>query len=145
MAAYRDRKIELAVAASLFGIFLFLLLGALERVEQEGEEAAVQAEAAALRVELLDRLSHREAFGGPLPDSDNPVAWAGRAPPAYAGEFDEAPAARGVWYFDRRAGVLAYRFRQGGEARFRLARLAAARDSRGALGGVGLLRLENGQ
>ncbi|MBS1190739.1 MAG: hypothetical protein H6R10_2531 [Rhodocyclaceae bacterium] len=143
MAGYREKKIELAVAAIILALLSILLLGALERAQRSMEEAMVQAEAGALRVELLDRLSHREAFGGKLPEGRNPVVWAGRAPSGYVGEVDAPPAERGIWYFERRSGVLAYRFRHGGEARFRLAFMSASRDVPAVLAGVGLVRLEN--
>lgn len=103
----------------------------------------VQAEASALHVELLDRLTHHEAFGGRLPESVNPVVWAGRTPIGYVGELDDTPTERGIWYFGRREGVLAYRFRQRGEARFRLVRVALSQDSTAVLGKVGLVRLED--
>lgn len=145
MGGYRERKFELAVAATILGVLFFVLLRALNWAQREMEEAMVQAEASALRIELLDRLSHREAFGGQSPTSLNPVAWAGRAPPGYVGELDGAPHERGIWYFERRSAVLVYRFQHGGEARFRLVRMTGAQDAPAALAGVGLLRLENGK
>lgn len=144
-AGYRHKKLEMAAAAVIVSVLFVLLLGALERVQRQTEEAMVQAEASALRVELLDRLSHHETFGGELPRSLNPVVWAGREPPGYVGEVDEPPVEGGVWYFERRTGVLAYRFRHGGDARFRLVRVAGASGAPAVLAGVGLLRLENGQ
>jgi hypothetical protein len=132
------RKYEFALLAAIVAVLLAFLLAALERTRADFEAAAVQAEAATLRVELLDRMAHREAVGGPLPAGVNPVDWAGYRPRGYLGELDAPPAARAVWYFDRRAGALIYRFRTGGEARFRLARGAG-----GALGGFGLQRTDN--
>lgn len=131
------RKFEFAVVAVLVAILAAILMPALERTRAEFEEAAVQSDVAALRIELLDRLSHREAVGGALPVGANPVAWTGYQPRGYVGERDEAPAETGVWYFDRRAGELAYRYRSGREARFRLARGGSA-----ALAGIGLQRVD---
>ena len=115
---------------------------ALDRAREEVEDATVQSEAAALRVELLDAQAHRAAFGGALPAGDNPLRWVDRQPAAYLGELDAAPEAGGVWYFDRARGELAYRFQSGREARFRLARGAEAAGVAGTLGGVGLLRVD---
>ena len=137
------RKLEFVVLASILGGLGMLLLGALERTRDAAEESMVQAEATALRVELLDKLAHREVQGGPLPTGSNPVQWAGRAPVPYLGELETAPDARGVWYFDRPAGLLVYRFRRGGEARFRLAVGAKGQSAPATLGGVGLVRLQN--
>ena len=136
------RKYEFAVLVLIVGALALFLLRALDDAQQAVEEANVQAEAAALRVELLDALAHREAFGGALPASDNPLRWVDRQPAAYLGELDAAPVARGVWYFDRPRGELVYRFKSGREARFRLVRGAAAAGVAGALAGVGLLRVE---
>ncbi len=136
------RKYEFAVLALVVGVLAVFLMRALERAREEVEEASVQSEAAALRVELLDAQAHRAAFGGALPASDNPLRWVARQPAAYLGELDAAPQAGSVWYFDRVRGELVYRFRAGREARFRLARGADAASAPGVLGGVGLLRVE---
>ena len=141
-ASQSRRKYELAVLVLAVGVLALVLLRSLDGAREEIEEATVQSEAAALRVELLDALAHREAFGGALPPGDNPLRWAGREPAAYLGELDAAPAARGVWYFDRAHGELVYRFKSGREARFRLVRGAAAAGVAGTLGGVGLLRVD---
>ena len=136
------RLYELAVVVLVVAVLAWLLMRALDRAREEVEEATVQSEAAALRVELLDAQAHRAAFGGALPNGDNPLRWVGRQPAAYLGEFDAAPAARGVWYFDRARGELVYRFQSGREARFRLVRGAEAAGVAGTLGGVGLLRVD---
>ena len=136
------RLYELAVVVLVVAVLAWLLMRALDRAREEVEEATVQSEAAALRVELLDAQAHRAAFGGALPNGDNPLRWVGRQPAAYLGELDAAPAARGVWYFDRARGELVYRFQSGREARFRLVRGAEAAGVAGTLGGVGLLRVD---
>lgn len=135
-------KLEFAVAVFIIGMLAILLLQSLSEMQREMEEASVQSEVSALRIELLDRLAHREAVGGALPAGDNPVVWAGRMPAGYAGELDAAPERRGVWYYDRRAGQLVYRFRAGDEWRFRLMR-GGHIEAPGVLGGVGLLRVDD--
>lgn len=127
----------------IIGVLAVFLLSALERARVEMEEASVQSEAAAIRIELLDRIVHRESVGGELPQSSNPLRWIGYVPTGYVGELDSAPAARGIWYFDRKTEVLVYRFQLGGEARFRLARGMSGAGASGILAGVGLLREEN--
>ena len=136
------RLYELAVVVLIVAVLAWLLMRALDGAQQEIEEATVQSEAAALRVELLDVQAHRATFGGALPNGENPLRWVDRQPASYLGELDAAPTARGVWYFDRARGELAYRFRSGREARFRLVRGAEAAGASGALGGVGLLRVD---
>lgn len=139
-AGVSDRKLEFAVVAVVLGIVVYLLLDALAAVQRQIEESAVQAEVAALRVELLDRLAHREGFGGELPPGENPVVWAGRAPAGYIGEVDAADG-EGLWFFARGQGILVYRFRAGDEWHFRLDRSVRG-DGGAVLGGIGLVRVE---
>lgn len=136
------RIFEIAVVVTIVGSLLFFLLPVLDDTRFRMEDAAVQAEAAAIRIDLLDRLAHHQAVGGKLPQSANPVQWIGRVPKGYLGELESAPEARGVWYFDRRAGELVYRFQASGEARFRLVRGAGSGGAPGVLAGVGLARIK---
>ena len=136
------RRYEFPVLVAIIGVLAFLLLNALERVREEFEEAAVQSEVAALRVELMDRLAHHQSVGGALPASRNPLLWIERKPGNYVGELDVTPETGGVWYFDRKREELAYRYRSGREARFRLVRGAEAVGVKGSLAGVGLRRVD---
>ena len=146
MATGKTRKYEFAVLVVIIAVLALLLMRALEWAREEVEEAAVQSEAAALRIELLDRLAHREAQGGKLPASNNPLRWVRRVPENYRGEFDVPPEENAVWYFDRRHDELVYRFHSGREARFRLERgLGAAPGAENVparLAGVGLRRVD---
>ncbi len=138
------RKYEFPVLVIVIAMLGLLLMNALERVREDFEEAAVQSEAAALRVELMDRLAHHQAVGGLLPESPNPLRWVERKPAGYLGELDAAPDAGGVWYFDLRQEELVYRYRSGRLAVFRLARGAEAAGVRGSLSGIGLQRVDDG-
>ncbi|MDX9706644.1 MAG: hypothetical protein RBT86_03595 [Azospira sp.] len=137
-----DRKLEFAVVTIVVCALLAFLLDALDDTRQEVEEAAVQAEIAALRIELLDRLAHREGFGGTPPASDNPVVWAGRRPTPYVGEVDtpESAVGRGIWFYAQDGKTLVYRFHSGEEWRYRLTRSTGG-DSVAVLGGIGLARV----
>jgi len=136
------RRYEFPVLVAIIGVLALLLMNALDRVREEFEEAAVQSEVAALRVELMDRLAHHQSVGGSLPASRNPVVWVGRKPGNYLGELDATPEAGGVWYFDRKHEELAYRYRSGREVRFRLVRGNEAVGVKGSLAGVGLARID---
>lgn len=137
------RYYEFAVAVIVLGILALFLMQALGRARSDMAEAGVQVEAAVIRTELLEVLAHREMYGGDLPKSDNPVDWVASKPRNYRGAFDQAPVERAVWYFDRQAGELVYRFEDGHRARFRLSREAGPTGARGVIAGVGLLRLED--
>ena len=147
MATGKTRKYEFAVLVVIIAVLALLLMRALEWTREEIEEAAVQSEAAALRIELLDWLAHREAKGGKLPASNNPLHWVRRVPENYRGEFDVPPEERAVWYFDRSHDELVYRFHSGREARFRLERglgaAPGAENTPARLAGVGLRRVDH--
>ena len=137
------RYYEFFVVVVLLGILALVLMQSLGRVRGEMEEAGVQAEAAAIRTELIEAIVHRETFGGALPNSDNPVDWVSTPPRNYLGALEKGPEEKAVWYFDRHVNELVYRFRDGHRARFRLSRDAGRTGSRGVIAGVGLLRLED--
>ncbi len=139
------RRYEFAVVVLVVSVLALLLMQAIEQTRRQVEEAAMQSEVAALRIELLARVAHREVHGGGLPASDNPVLWAGRVPEGYRGEMAAPPAQGGAWYFDTGRGELIYRYRAGDEARFRLERRAGSPFSGGEmpgrLAGIGLRRV----
>jgi hypothetical protein len=137
------RYYEFAIVVVLISILALVLLGALWRTSNEMEEAGVQADVAAIRIGLIEVVAHRETFGGSLPKSDNPLDWVATRPANYQGEVDGMPDSKSVWYFDRRARELVYRFRDGHRARFRLSRDGNVESPRAVVAGVGLLRLED--
>ena len=145
MDRVHPRKFEFALMVVVIGLIALLLFRALRSAHEEVEESTVQAEAAAMRVELLDRLTHRELYGGKLPESRNPLRWVVRELPGYLGELDVPPSQGGVWYFDRQRQELIYRFHSGREARFRLVRGTEMDKVQGGLSGIGLRRVDDGR
>lgn len=138
------RPFEFAVVVVLVAVLAILAMQALQRARGEVEEASVQAEAASMRAQLMERLAHRATFGGALPASDNPVDWIRLAPNNYRGAHDRPPAERRIWYYDKARQELIYVFDDGHHARFRLSRTAGGSGVRGVMGGVGLLRVAEG-
>jgi hypothetical protein len=134
------RYFEFAIAIALIGTLSLFLLGALDSVRSDMEEAIVQSEAASLRLELAEAVVHREASGGSLPTSANPLDWVANKPGNYLGAFDVPPDASSVWYFDRQASELAYRFHSGYVARFRLGR--GSGNEKLVISGISLQRLD---
>lgn len=137
------RYYEFAVVVVLISILALVLMWALDRARGGMEESIVQSEAASIRMGLIEVVAHREAFGGELPKSSNPVDWVVTKPANYVGEFDSVPDSRSVWYFDRRANELVFLFRDGRRARFRISRDVNVDSERAVVAGVGLLRLED--
>jgi hypothetical protein len=139
------RQFEFAVVVMILTVLAVLLMQALERTRNELEDAGMQAEAASIRIQLMERMAHHATFGGVLPASDNPADWI-RSPPAnYLGALAQPPAARRVWYYNSGAQELVYVFNDGYQARFRLSRAAGARGAHGVMSGVGLLRVDPGR
>ncbi|PKO36293.1 MAG: hypothetical protein CVU33_19140 [Betaproteobacteria bacterium HGW-Betaproteobacteria-6] len=137
------RYYEFAVVVVIISVLALVLLKALGRTGNEMEEANVQSEVSAIRIGLMEVVAHRETFGGSLPKSDNPLDWVASRPANYVGEVDGVPDSEAVWYFDRSARELIYRFRDGHRARFRLSRDSNVESPRAVVAGVGLLRLED--
>lgn len=137
------RQFEFAVVVILVSVFAVLAMQALQRARGEVEEAGVQAEAASIRAQLMERMAHRATFGGPLPASDNPLDWIRLAPNNYLGALDQAPAERRIWYYDNSERELIYVFHDGHRARFRLSRTAGGSGVRGVMGGIGLVRIDH--
>lgn len=137
------RYYEFAFVVVLIGGLSLFLMHSLEAARLEVEEAIVQSEVAAIRIGLIEVVAHRETHGGELPKSRNPLDWVSVRPENYIGELDAVPARTSVWYFDRPAGELVFRFRDGHRARFRFSRNMGSEYSVAVLAGVGLARLED--
>lgn len=138
------RRFEFSVVVMLIAVLAWLVMMALQRTRSELEEAGVQTEVAAIRVQLMERLAHRATFGGPLPASDNPMKWIRTPPNSYLGAVDRVPAVKSAWYYNNATQELVYAFHDGRQARFRLSRTAGASGAPGVIGGIGLLRLDDG-
>lgn len=137
------RYYEFAVAVILIGVLALFLLRSLADTRLAMEEATVQSVAAAMRIELVEVVAHREMVGGVLPSSRNPVDWVTVKPVNYLGQRDTLPDETSVWYFDTQAGELVYRFRDQHRARFRLTREGGVGQGRAVIAGVGLIRLDD--
>lgn len=138
------RYYEFAIAITLIGAVSLFLLASLDAVRNDMEEALVQSEVASMRLELAEAVVHRVASGGGLPQSNNPVDWVASKPASYRGALDAPPEERSVWYYDRQAGELIYRFHDGHGARFRLGR-GNSHDERLVISGISLQRLDKRQ
>ncbi len=71
------RYLEFALLAVMIGGLSLYLLRALESARADVEEAVVQADAAAIRISLMEIATRRAMLGGNYPDSDNPINWLG--------------------------------------------------------------------
>lgn len=137
------RYFEFSLVVLIISILAIILWQAIGRASVELEEAKMQADVAALKIGLMEVVTQRQINGGSLPVSDNPINWVSTPPGGYLGEVDGVPDGKSVWYFERRAKELVYRFRDGHRASFRLSRNAGVESDRAVVSGVGLLRLED--
>lgn len=135
------RYLEFSVAVLVISILSIILWKSIGRAGDELEEARMQADVAAIKIGLMEVVTQHQINGGELPKSDNPIDWIATPPGGYLGALDAVPAAKSVWYFDRRTRELVYRFRDEHRARFRISRDAGVESSRVVIAGVGLLRL----
>jgi hypothetical protein len=134
------RYYEFAIAITLIGVVSFFLLASLDSVRSNMEEALVQSEAASMRLELAEAVVHRAVSNGSFSPGNNPVDWVANKPANYRGAFDAPPDERSIWYFDRQAGELVYRFHDDRRARFRLG--YGGGDGRLVISGISLQRLD---
>jgi hypothetical protein len=139
------RQFEFAVVVVILAVLAVLLMQALEGTRNELEEAGMQGEVSAIRIQLMERMAHHATFGGILPASDNPADWIRTPPGNYLGVLTQPPEERRVWYYNKSAQELVYVFNDGYQARFRLSRAAGARGAHGVISGVGLLRVDPGR
>jgi len=137
------RYLEFAVVILIISALTIGLYGALIHAKGDMEEAVVEAELASLHAQLLEKMAHREVFGGALPKGDNPVRWVENKPANYLGEFDHPPAQQGVWYYDVSNQVLIYRFQDGRLAGFRLSSASANESVGQGISGVVLQRMSD--
>lgn len=133
------RYLEFSLALLGIGGLMLLLFMALQRTRLQAEAATVQAEAAALQAQLLEVLTRRELYGTPLPVSDNPVDWVGTPPHAYLGPRQSEPDEHNIWYYHAPSRQLRYRYSDGRQACFQLARGRQRDQAAGVLGGIGLI------
>ena len=135
------RYLEIAVIVIVISLLVGGLMTALEDAHERTEAARLNAEEAAIRTQIMEVLTHRETYGGPLPQSDNPVDWI-RVPPAgYQGVHAQAPTGENFWYFDSTQRQLIHVGRNGKITKFHLSRQANS-NTRGIIAKIGLERLE---
>ena len=107
-------QLELAVSIVLIAIFLAVFLERTFYYQEYAEKTAMEMTVANMRTGLRYRiaglmLDNRLSEIPALAD-ENPVNWLAEPPENYLGEFDSPPrdGTAGKWFYDRRAGELAY-------------------------------------
>lgn len=107
-------QLELAVSIVLLAIFLAVFLERAFYYQEYAEKTAMEMTVAnmrtGLRYKIADLMLNNRLSEIPALADENPVNWLAKPPENYLGEFDSPPrdGTAGKWFYDRRAGELAY-------------------------------------
>ena len=118
-------RFDFAVTLTVIAILATLLLGYLNKAQNDIEKVILETELNSLRLSLAEHwvdksLKNQSIDSGSLKNS-NPMLLIAERPENYIGEFSKAPSDRKeVWYFDTTKKQLIYVFNDGHQARYRL-------------------------
>lgn len=108
---------EVGVAAVILSILGVVMMQRIAYYQAEAERVAVLSTVASLRTGLHMKVAQLRMTGQgadiAVLAGQNPIAWLGRPPPNYAGEYSKPgphEVASGSWYFDRTTKTLVYLF-----------------------------------
>lgn len=146
-------RLEMAVPVAVALVLLTFLLSALSDTYQRSEQARVEQDIAALRLQIVERLTTRELYDAALPNSDNPLDWVLEKSlhiPSFSYQNrqeknidTETESVRGQWFFHEPSRELRYRFNSPSKhlVRLKLVR-QAEKNNPMVLRGVSLQRLD---
>lgn len=137
-------RFDFAVTVSIIAILAWILLTSLNSMQKQIESVILDTDVTNLRWELRAAWAHRNVTGQPAGISElegaNPMRLLAELPQNYIGEYAQTPDATAVWYFDTHGKRLVYIFRDGHQARLKLASTANLGEApRGSIGGVDLI------
>jgi hypothetical protein len=136
---------NLGTSSIVIAVLAVIVMGQINRAQNEVEISMMETDVANIRWGLREFWAHRTAIGQSIDanqiENTNPLQWVNERPENYRGEYADMPAdAESVWYFDTSTKQLVYIFKDGHQARYRLASTAKLnRASRGAVGGMDLV------
>lgn len=139
-------RFDFAVTLTVIGILATLLLGYLNKAQNDIEKVIVETELNSLRLSLaehwVDESLKNQSIKSEVLKNGNPMLLIAERPDNYIGEFSEVPSnKKEVWYFDTRKQQLIYVFNDGSQARYRLSSTAGqAKASLLTVGGLDLVK-----
>lgn len=139
-------RFDFAVTLTVIGMLATLLLGYLNKAQNDIEKVIVETELNSLRLSLaehwVDESLKNQSIESEALKNGNPMLLIAERPDNYIGEFSEAPSnKKEVWYFDTRKKQLIYVFNDGSKARYRLSSTAGqAKASLLTVGGLDLVK-----
>jgi hypothetical protein len=141
-------RFDFAVTLTVIGILATLLLGYLNKGQNDIEKVIVETEINSLRLSLaehwVDKSIMNQSIDSEALKNSNPMLLIAESPENYIGELSEAPRSKkAVWYFDTAKKQLIYVFNNGRQARYRLSSTAGqAKASLLTVGGLDLIKDE---
>jgi hypothetical protein len=141
-------RFDFAVTLTVIGILASLLLGYLNKAQNDIEKVIVDTELNSLRLSLaeywVDKSLKNQSIDSKALKDSNPMLLIAERPEKYIGEFTEVPSnKKEVWYFDTAKKQLIYIFNDGQQARYRLSSTAGqAKASLLTIGGLDLIKDE---
>lgn len=139
-------RFDFAVTLTVIGILATLLLGYLNKAQNDIEKVIVETELNSLRLSLteywVDKSLKNQSIDSKTLINSNPMLLIAERPENYIGEFSEAPRdSREVWYFDTTKKQLIYVFKDGKQARCRLSStVGQSKASLLSVGGLDLVK-----
>ena len=139
-------RFDFAVTLIVIGILATLLLGYLNKAQQDIERIIVETELNSLRLGLAEDWVHKgvnhQSINSAALQNSNPMLLIAEKPENYIGELSEAPSNKiEIWYFDTTKKQLIYVFNDGSQARYRFIKTAEqAKASLLAVGGLDLVK-----
>lgn len=139
-------RFDFAVTMCVIAILTTLLLGYLNKAQNEIEKVIVETELNNIRLSLaeayVDRSIKNQRVNSKNLNDSNPMLLIAENPENYIGEYFEVPShAKEVWYFDVTKKRLIYVFSDGQQARFKLSHTAGqAKASLLAIDGLDLVK-----
>jgi hypothetical protein len=141
-------RFDFAITLIVIGILATLLLGYLNKAQNDIEKVIVETELNSLRLSLaeywVDESLKNQSIKSETLKNGNPMLLIAERPDNYIGEFSEAPSSKKeAWYFDTTKKQLIYVFNDGRQARYTLSSTAGqAKASLLTVGGLDLVKDE---
>ena len=139
-------RFEFAVTVTVIAILATLLLGYLNKVQQDIERLIVETELNSFRLSLAEAWVHKsiknQSMDNAALQNSNPMLLMAEKPKNYIGELSEAPSnKKEIWYFDTTKKQLIYVFNDGSLAKYSFSKTSGqAKASLLTVGGLDLVQ-----
>jgi hypothetical protein len=142
-------RFDFTVMVTVIAILATLLLGYLNKVQQDIERLIVETELNTFRLSLAEAWVHKsvsnQSMDSTALQNSNPILLMAEKPENYIGELSKAPSNnKEIWYFDTTKKQLIYVFNDGSLARYSFSKTAGkAKASLLTVGGLDLVKVSN--